>query len=233
MRNEQLVTENLNIASRLARKYALTMPHKKDDFYQEAVIGIINAANSYDGSKGEFKPIAYMYAKRQVQAYLKQTVGFFRYSGLAYRKLFWKTNNLKMAYEQGEEAIQKFCEDEGITEEQFEKVYKFLSATPHGYPQSEEVGDKWLLFSATYNPAESDIDTATIKQEISAALAQLPPKHAEVLRMMYFNEEPKTAAAVARLWNVSRQRIEQIENTAIAKLKKILITSPTFKDLVA
>lgn len=56
------------------------------------------------------------------------------------------------------------------------------------------------------------------------ALAQLPPREADILRNRYsFSKEAWTLEALGEKYGISRQRVQQIERNALKKLRKALI----------
>ena len=56
------------------------------------------------------------------------------------------------------------------------------------------------------------------------ALAQLPPREADILRNRYsFSKEAWTLEALGDKYGISRQRVQQLERNALKKLRKALI----------
>ena len=56
------------------------------------------------------------------------------------------------------------------------------------------------------------------------ALAQLTPREADILRNRYsFSKEAWTLEALGEKYDISRQRVQQIERNALKKLRKALI----------
>ena len=228
----ELVEKNLNIATILSKKYAIAKVCAQEDLYQEAVIGMIKALKNYDSSKGEYRARAYVFAERSIQKYIHANSHFFKYHGAACEKMFWKTGTVKLAYEWGEEAVDRLCEKENISRDKMDKLFLFLNAKP------KKIGDgnlesTTMFYSACYNQAEDNLQKEDLKLEIAKALSHLSPKQELILRELYFSDEPKTMAVVAEKIGVSRQRVDQIQKSAIEKLKNILLKSPSFQDLIS
>jgi RNA polymerase primary sigma factor len=60
-----------------------------------------------------------------------------------------------------------------------------------------------------------------LKEQLNEVLSTLTPREADVLRMRYGldNEPPKTLEDVGKAFNVTRERIRQIEAKALRKLR--------------
>ena len=83
-----------------------------------------------------------------------------------------------------------------------------------------ELGDK--LAQDTEPPVELELIRKAFLGQIQELLAELGPKEAEVLRLRFGldGEESKTLQEVGDQLNLSRERIRQIENKAITKLRR-------------
>lgn len=239
--NNELVTKNMNVARHVAKKYAITQPSRHADFLQEAFLGMMKALEKFDANKGEYRARAHVYAERAIQNYIKNNESMFNWQGAEYNRLFWKASKIKAAYEQGEEAVESFCEKENVTREDLDQIMIFLESKPcsyHSYGKNKKEErdegkkeDMMLLFSATYDNTEEEIDKKTLKDVIQKALNKLPKYHREVLEAMYFGAEPKTMSAVAEERGVSRQAIDQVQKKALERLKTILLNNRTFCEL--
>ena len=240
--NNELLTKNFNVARRVAKKYALSQPSKYADFLQEAYLGMMKALEKFDANKGEYRARAHVYAERAIQNYIKDKETMFNWQGAEYNRLFWKTSKIKLAYEQGEEAIAALCEKENVTKEVLDDIMIFLEAKPcsyHSYGKGTTLEhdegkkeDTMLLFSAAYDNIEDEIDKKKLQAIIKKALKRLPDYHREVLEAMYFGPEPKTMSAVAEERGVSRQAVDQVQKKALERLKTILLNNRTFLELV-
>jgi RNA polymerase primary sigma factor len=74
--------------------------------------------------------------------------------------------------------------------------------------------------------AESPFESATVimqKENVRRALNALPPRERQVIEMRYGlgGGRPKTLEEVGRAFNVTRERIRQIENNTLKKLQKL------------
>jgi RNA polymerase primary sigma factor len=83
---------------------------------------------------------------------------------------------------------------------------------------SEIVGDENAL-----TPFELLRDK-TLRQEVCDILEELDPREAEILTMRFGLDggKPKTLAEVGRKFKVTRERVRQIQNIALAKLRRVM-----------
>lgn len=83
-----------------------------------------------------------------------------------------------------------------------------------------ELGDK--LAQETEPPVELELIHEAFLGQIKELLMELGPKEAEVLRLRFGldGEEPRTLQEIGNQLNLSRERIRQIENKAITKLRR-------------
>ena len=91
--------------------------------------------------------------------------------------------------------------------------------TPIGEEEDSHLGD-----FIPDNHAQSPNDAANntmLKEQLNEVLSTLTPREADVLRMRYGldNEPPKTLEDVGKAFNVTRERIRQIEAKELRKLR--------------
>ena len=72
--------------------------------------------------------------------------------------------------------------------------------------------------------SDSPLDSATrmmLAEAVEKALGELPPREQEIVRMRFGldGEQPRTLDEVGRAFNVTRERVRQIEAKTLAKLR--------------
>ena len=70
MNKDELITSNINLVHHVIHRNFPTYGHNEDVF-QEGCIGLIDAANKYDESKGSFVPYAYTCILNKIRTYFR------------------------------------------------------------------------------------------------------------------------------------------------------------------
>ena len=91
--------------------------------------------------------------------------------------------------------------------------------TPIGEEEDSHLGD-FIPDNHAQCPNDAANNTM-LKEQLNEVLSTLTPREADVLRMRYGlnNEPPKTLEDVGKAFNVTRERIRQIEAKALRKLR--------------
>jgi len=78
-----------------------------------------------------------------------------------------------------------------------------------------------ILHNDQEPPPDTDLMSGSLKKEIERALATLSPREAEVIRL-YFGlniEQPLTLEEIGEKFNLTRERVRQIKEKAIRRLR--------------
>lgn len=67
--------------------------------------------------------------------------------------------------------------------------------------------------------AIANIDGATVDERMGEVLKFLRPRERRVIHMRYLSSRPKTLQDIATQWGLSRERVRQIEEIALRRLK--------------
>lgn len=92
---------------------------------------------------------------------------------------------------------------------------------PAGEDHDAELGD-FIEDTDADQPAEV-VSQRIFKEQIGRVLAELTPREASVLRLRYGlqGSKPHTLKEVGKMFNLSRERIRQVEKVALSKLRHI------------
>ena len=92
---------------------------------------------------------------------------------------------------------------------------------PVGDEEESELGD-FVADQATEEPFETAIESLQ-REDVQKALNALPERERQVIELRYGlrGHEPLTLEEVGRAFGVTRERIRQIENNTLKKLKKL------------
>ena len=92
---------------------------------------------------------------------------------------------------------------------------------PIGEEEESELGD-FVEDQNQASPFDAASDTLR-REDVHRALAALPTREREVIEMRFglLGERPRTLEEVGRAFNVTRERIRQIENHTLKKLESL------------
>ena len=112
----------------------------------------------------------------------------------------------------------------GRTEERVREIQKIAQdpvslETPIGEEEDSHLGD-FIEDESTVTPSDS-VSTTMLKETLLSVLNTLTPREEKVLRLRYGVDDgrPRTLEEVGREFNVTRERIRQIEAKALRKLR--------------
>jgi len=223
---EKLTKANLRFVVSVAKQYqnqGLTLP----DLINEGNLGLIKAAQRFDETRG-FKFISYaVWWIRQsiLQALAEQS----RIVRLPLNKI-GSLNKINKMY--------AFLEQANERPPSIEEIAKELDMTVNDVRESLKNSGRHLSMDAPLvegedsnlydvlrsgespNP-DKDLILDSLRTEIERALETLTPREADVVRL-YFgltNEHPMTLEEIGETFDLTRERVRQIKEKAIRRLK--------------
>lgn len=225
----ELVSCNLLLVIPIAKKYfGCGLPLL--DLIQEGNLGLIKAAEKYDGTKGwRFSTYATYWIRQSISRALGDQSRTIRIPANMVDLLskVKKASN-ELTLKNGRKPTDK--EIANYIGEELDKVQTVLDIaqattsldTPVDEDGETSMGDLIADHSAE-NPFQNLVKEAN-KQIVESVLNTLSGKEAEVLRMRFGIDttKPMTLEEVGNAYGVTRERIRQIENKAIRKLRNPL-----------
>ncbi|MHB8407741.1 MAG: sigma-70 family RNA polymerase sigma factor [Acidiferrobacterales bacterium] len=70
------------------------------------------------------------------------------------------------------------------------------------------------------------------KKEMKRLLGELSSKEAYIIRERYLTEHPRTLGSIAEVYQLSRERIRQLEAKALAKMAQLSNSRKTYKEIL-
>lgn len=227
----ELVECNLKLVVPIAKRYmGCGLPLL--DLIQEGNLGLMKAAEKYDGSKGfRFSTYATYWIRQAISRALGDQSRTIRIPANMVELL----SKVKKATAQLTQTLrrepteQEIADAMGIELEKVQTVMDMAQATTSLDLAVDDDGETTMgdliADHAAENPYQNLVDEAN-KQIVDAVLSTLSVKEADILRMRFGIglDKAMTLEEVGKHYGVTRERIRQVENKAIRKLRNPMRT---------
>jgi len=239
-----LITSNLRFVVKIANEYR-AYGMKMIDLIQEGNVGLMMAVRKFNPYKG-FRLISYAvwWIRAYIQNYIISAWSLLKIGTTqAQRKLFFKLNQAKNAIRNmiGEDDVPSASLSLDVKESEFVEMEQRLRgdysldseiASGDGYTMLEGLADDRMNQEEVL--AEHQ-EAAILEKEISRAMTRLNEKERYVIEHRVSAEEPMTLQEIADHFSISRERVRQIEEGALKKMKTILtpLVSPSLDHIPA
>ena len=221
----ELVTANLRLVVKVAKEY-MSRGLALEDLIQEGNMGLIKAAMKYDFSTGyRFSTYAIWWIRQSVTRAIYEKSGLLRLPVhlLETRNTFHRTY-YRLLKELGREpAYEEVATAIGTSVDRI--VFLTLFDKP---PLSLDapIGDEDVRLADTVFSDDdvSALEAVTYRQlceTVREVLAQLPDREEKVLRKRFGigTDEKQTLEQVGQVFNISRERVRQLENQALSRMR--------------
>ncbi|MDD1536316.1 MULTISPECIES: RNA polymerase sigma factor RpoH [unclassified Bradyrhizobium] len=229
----RLVTSHLRLAAKIAlqhRRYGLAIA----DLISEANVGLMLAVKRFDPEKGfRLATYANWWIKAAVQEYILRSWSLVKLgTTAAQKKLFFNLRKLKSRLgvpEDGDLRTDQLKQIAGCLNvregDVIEMDGRLRGDISLNVPLSADTeGDEWQdrLVDPSPDPESLLLEASDREREKSAlaeALAALSPREHSIIRARYLDEPHKTLEDLAGQFGISRERIRQIEQRALQRIK--------------
>ena len=232
----QLVLSHLRLVISIARGYlGYGLPHA--DLIQEGNIGLMNAVKRYDPTRGvRLVSFAMHWIKAEIHEYILKNWRLVKVATTkAQRKLFFNLRSLKNDYEgvdtlSGTQAAEVAARL-GVKQEEVVEMETRLSGRDLALEGNPDDGEDAFapidyLADSRYEPTRVLENKALAYQQnegLHGALEGLDPRSRRIIEARWLSEgEAATLHELAAEFNVSAERIRQIEVKALQKMRGLL-----------
>lgn len=201
-----------------------------EDLVQSGMLGMIRAAEKFDLSLGyKFTTYAYKWIDKAIRKAINKEGHTIRIPAGKYLKLNKLKQILKANPEATEEELYRILKQEGINKKQADDLFLInrnqvnSTSLNINLDSEDSTGDELMdMVGDDSIPVDDQILKKDMEDFLLKALDQLTDREKQIIIYRYGldNEKPKTLEEIGSIYDLSRERIRQIENQALAKLKE-------------
>ena len=229
----KIVSAHLRLVISIANKfrnYGLPI----NELVQEGNVGLMQAVDKFDLERDvRFSTYSSWWIKAAMQTFILKNWSIVRIGTTAAQKsLFFKLKTIMSKIEKDNNSSfndyhqQKLAEDIGVKFKDIEDMKGRLSGSDQSlnatFSENSELELQDLLVDQRASPEQNVIltkDTKTISNLINEALSKLPDREKKIIGARQLSENTVTLQELGKDLGISKERVRQLENRALNKLK--------------
>jgi len=234
----QLVTSHLRLVAKIAmgyRGYGLPV----SELISEGNIGLMQGVKKFEPDRGfRLATYAMWWIRASIQEFILRSWSLVKMgTTAAQKKLFFNLRRMKAkldAFEDGDlspEHLAKIATDLGVTEDEVTSMNRRMAMggdTSLNVPMREDGEGQWQDWlqddSALQDEVLAETQEADVRHEmLVSAMSDLNDREKHILTERRLTDDPKTLEELSQVYNVSRERVRQIEVRAFEKLQKAMM----------
>ncbi len=243
----QLVTSHLRLVAKIAmgyRGYGLPV----SELISEGNIGLMQGVKKFEPERGfRLATYAMWWIKASMQEFILRSWSLVKMgTTAAQKKLFFNLRRMKKnldAYEDSDlhpDDVTKIATTLGVSETEVVNMNRRMMMggdASLNVSLREEGEGQWQDILEDGNPLQDEIvaeaEEKTVRHELLVeAMDALNDRERDILTERRLTEDPKTLEELSQVYNVSRERVRQIEVRAFEKLQKAMTRIATDRRLL-
>ena len=233
----QLVTSHLRLVAKIAmgyRGYGLPV----SELISEGNIGLMQGVKKFEPERGfRLATYAMWWIKASIQEYILRSWSLVKMgTTAAQKKLFFNLRRMKKnldAYEDSDlhpDDVTKIATTLGVSEQEVVNMNRRMMMggdASLNVSLREEGEGQWMDILQDDNPLQDEVvaeaEEKTVRHDMLVeAMDSLNDRERDILTERRLSEDPKTLEELSQVYNVSRERVRQIEVRAFEKLQKAM-----------
>lgn len=243
----QLVTSHLRLVAKIAmgyRGYGLPV----SELISEGNIGLMQGVKKFEPDRGfRLATYAMWWIKASIQEYILRSWSLVKMgTTAAQKKLFFNLRRMKKNLEAFEDTdlhpddVRKIATDLGVPEQEVVNMNRRMMMggdASLNVPMREDGEGTWQDWLTDDRPLQdetvADAEEASVRHEMLVeAMESLNDREKHILTDRRLVDDPKTLEELSQVYNVSRERVRQIEVRAFEKLQKAIQRIATDRHLL-
>ena len=235
----KLVNCHLRLVAKIAmgyRGYGLPV----SELISEGNIGLMQGVKKFEPERGfRLATYAMWWIRASIQEFILRSWSLVKMgTTAAQKKLFFNLRRMKNRIEAFEDGdlkpadVAKIAKDLGVTEEDVVSMNRRMAMggdTSLNVPLRDDSEGSWQDFLVDDEPLQdervADAQESRMRHELLVeAMDALNDREKHILTERRLTDEPKTLEELSQVYDVSRERIRQIEVRAFEKLQKALMS---------
>lgn len=231
----QLVIHHLRFVVHIARSYqGYGLP--LGDIVQEGNVGLMKAVDKFDPHRGvKLVSFAVHWIKAEIHEYILRNWRQVKIATTkAQRKLFFNLRSKKKSLDWlTKEEAEKIAKDLNVEVKDVLHMENRLSSNDSSFDAPVSTSDDEQMMSPSQYLEDKRYDPEVIvaneqaadvnSQDLAHALKVLDDRSKDILQRRYLADKKATLHDLAEEYEISAERVRQIENTALKKLKSVMV----------
>jgi RNA polymerase sigma-32 factor len=229
----KLILSHLRLVVKVARGYG-GYGLQQSDLIQEGNIGLMKAVRRFDPKVGvRLITYAIHWIRAEIHEFIIKNWRIVKIATTkAQRKLFFNLRKLTKNNQLSENEVGFIAKELSVSEKEVRHMAQRLFSFDQGFDSPSNDNDQTTapahyLEDADANPenllANEDYQQQQ-QQQLNLAMQRLEPRSQDIISARWLTEKKTTLQELARKYNISIERVRQIENKAMKKLKENITT---------